>query len=289
MQVRCFGIISFGALALGGALSWFFSNFCYELVWAYLASHHVRQSLVIAYALAHLTPFILSVAIVATIYIVLRHEFRSLEGEAAVSTDLNVTRIPATSIDVDDPLDANRLDHLVSVADDKAQGFRWRRLLSVFGAAVLLLGISLASWYLVPTAIGPAVSVIIDPPTVIKRNQDGTDRIFVERSPDEIRDNFDGHTTAQADSLVAPYLSKWLAFTGIISDIIPVTSTNYIMIVFGSGHQLMAGKMLVYAFFDEKKWHDRISILRRGDTINSACRILEILQTSLKVDQCELF
>jgi hypothetical protein len=65
----------------------------------------------------------------------------------------------------------------------------------------------------------PLVSLIANPPLSVRRNQDGTERIFVHATPSEILSEVAGHTDQQVQAIVARYLQKWMAVTGTISDI----------------------------------------------------------------------
>jgi len=68
-------ILAVGSLALGLSFMWFFSNFFYDLFWAYLDKRHVRQADVIAYTLAHIIPFVGAIVVVAGLYFSIRHQF----------------------------------------------------------------------------------------------------------------------------------------------------------------------------------------------------------------------
>src|ERR1700730_223671 len=76
-------ILAVGSLALGLLFMWFFSNFFYDLFWAYLDKHHVRQADVIAYTLAHIIPFVGAIIVVAGLYFSIRQHFsRQLQPPA---------------------------------------------------------------------------------------------------------------------------------------------------------------------------------------------------------------
>src|SRR5207253_7251197 len=74
-----------GAMALGSLFTWFFGNLFYDLFWAFLESHHVRQSEVIAWTLGHLTPFILAFTVVGIIYASIRYELKQSNDVVAPS------------------------------------------------------------------------------------------------------------------------------------------------------------------------------------------------------------
>jgi len=67
-RTRLRAILAVGSLALGLLFMWFFSNFFYDLFWAFLDGYHVRQADVIAYTLAHIIPFVVALIVVAGLY-----------------------------------------------------------------------------------------------------------------------------------------------------------------------------------------------------------------------------
>jgi len=64
MSRRIWTIVVIGALALGAVLTWFFGNFFYDLLWAFLDDHNISHAKVIAFTLAQLLPFVLAIIIV---------------------------------------------------------------------------------------------------------------------------------------------------------------------------------------------------------------------------------
>ncbi len=62
------------ALILGGLFVWFSSNFFYTLFWAVLEKWNFKEANVVAYTLAHLTPFVLIILVVMAVYFIARHE-----------------------------------------------------------------------------------------------------------------------------------------------------------------------------------------------------------------------
>jgi hypothetical protein len=62
------------AILLGALVMWFSSNFFYSLFWAYTDKWQFKEADAIAYTLAHLTPFVLTVLLVIGLYFVVRYE-----------------------------------------------------------------------------------------------------------------------------------------------------------------------------------------------------------------------
>jgi hypothetical protein len=71
---RLWIIFGAGAVGLGIVLTWFLSNFLYDLLWAFLEDRHIKQANTVAFVLAHIIPFISSIIIVALIYFGVRYE-----------------------------------------------------------------------------------------------------------------------------------------------------------------------------------------------------------------------
>jgi hypothetical protein len=62
------------AFIVGLLFMWFSSNFFYTLFWAFLERWDFKEANVVAYTLAHITPFILIVLVVLGLYFIVRHE-----------------------------------------------------------------------------------------------------------------------------------------------------------------------------------------------------------------------
>ena len=69
MSRRIWTIVVIGVLALGTVLYWFFGNFSYDLLWAFLDDHNISHAKVIAFTLSHLLPFVLAIILVGLIYL----------------------------------------------------------------------------------------------------------------------------------------------------------------------------------------------------------------------------
>jgi hypothetical protein len=69
-----------GAITLGIFMAWFSGNFFYSLFWAWLGKWNFKEADVIAYTLAHLTPFVLTLAAAGALYIFVRHEMKRNAG-----------------------------------------------------------------------------------------------------------------------------------------------------------------------------------------------------------------
>ena len=75
MSRRIWTIVVIGVLALGTVLYWFFGNFSYDLLWAFLDDHNISHAKVIAFTLSHLLPFVLAIILVGLIYLAIRYQF----------------------------------------------------------------------------------------------------------------------------------------------------------------------------------------------------------------------
>lgn len=82
---RLIAIVVVGVLALNVVIGRFAGGFFYDLFWAFLEQHHVRQADVIAYTLTHLASFLLARLIVAPLFLPVRYEL-SRDGKARATT-----------------------------------------------------------------------------------------------------------------------------------------------------------------------------------------------------------
>lgn len=85
MPSRAIGFAALIVIALGAAITWFMGNFLYSLLWGWPDQWHVREADLIAYTLAHITPFILSLLIVTGGFFLLRWEMRREAGDSSTT------------------------------------------------------------------------------------------------------------------------------------------------------------------------------------------------------------
>jgi hypothetical protein len=95
---------------------------------------------------------------------------------------------------------------------------------------------------------------------------------------------FDEHTSIQAEKLVQPYLKKWMR--------IPNTVVYNINDRGDEGYRVSAtisndNGPLVHLYFD-KRWNERISILRRGSTLAIIGQIVSVETHGLRLENCEI-
>jgi hypothetical protein len=135
-------------------------------------------------------------------------------------------------------------------------------------------------------APSPGRPVLVKPPQSLALNADGTERIFVHSSPEEIHRNYEGHTEDQAKALNAPYFLKWMAISGIVQN--AVTDARGVFVDFTSTQTILSGAYSVQLNFGPS-WKEKLSILKVGDALNAVCRISDIGSIGMALDQCEAF
>jgi hypothetical protein len=121
---RIIAIVVVGAVALTLIFGWFFGNFFYDLFWAFLEQHHIRQADVIAYTLSHIVSFLLACLVVAILFVAIRYEL-SREHKKRDSDISPSARTAAKTIEIkygeDGPFerllstDLSRLERLLSL------------------------------------------------------------------------------------------------------------------------------------------------------------------------------
>jgi hypothetical protein len=92
---RLEAIFILGTSAVAVAVAWFFGNFFYSLLWAYLARWHLREADMIAYTLANLIPFSLIVLLGIGFYCLVRYEIRR---QVIVQQDMSEALVQTTSL-----------------------------------------------------------------------------------------------------------------------------------------------------------------------------------------------
>jgi hypothetical protein len=127
--------------------------------------------------------------------------------------------------------------------------------------------------------------VLIEPPQSVLKNPDGSQRIFIRVLPHEISAAFEGRTTNQAMTLVAPYLLKWIAISAIVHNVKTyedgTTFVHFISV-------LNQTTVTVTSAEFGPKWRDNLSVVNKGDTLKVVCRISKIEQSIINVDSCEI-
>jgi hypothetical protein len=130
---RAIGFAAISVVILGAALTWFMGNFLYSLLWAWLDSQHVREADVIAYTLAHITPFLLSLLLVAGIYFLLRLEFRREIGRKP-ECDIPLTAEPVFTGTA--ALSKINWQHTL----DFLKNYKWHISILIFGMIIFYSG-----------------------------------------------------------------------------------------------------------------------------------------------------
>jgi hypothetical protein len=153
--------------------------------------------------------------------------------------------------------------------------------LAIFGLVLTVIGIRQNATTVSEPAPAPAPLssssapsvasgvVLIDPPQAMRKNEDGSRRIFIRILPQEMAQNFEGRTANQAMSLIAPYLLKWIAISGVVRDAKTYGD--------GTTRIYFASKDLPVTVAEfEDKWKDTLSPINTGQTLRTVCRIAKI-------------
>jgi len=104
------------------------------------------------------------------------------------------------------------------------------------------------------------------------------DKITVDVSVDYLVGLCSGLTTLQAEQLTRPYIKKWMTASGIIEDL-GQRSADEIGLLFEHSY--------LSVWFD-KEWHDRLSVLKRGDRITIRGQIITVKINAVRLDHCEI-
>jgi hypothetical protein len=80
MSSRFKALLLLAVIALGMLFTWFFGNFFYDLLWAFLSAHGVLEADLIAMVTAHLIPFILASVLITGVYFFVHYELSKSLG-----------------------------------------------------------------------------------------------------------------------------------------------------------------------------------------------------------------
>jgi hypothetical protein len=110
------------------------------------------------------------------------------------------------------------------------------------------------------------------------------DRSVVDVTPQGLTQMFRDRTHVQATSRAADVIDKWMKVSGPLGDV-RVSSPSRAQVTFA--HE-RGDFTTVYMYFRGRKWVNRVSLLKVGDTITVLGRISEIQAYDVHLDNCEL-
>ncbi len=111
------------------------------------------------------------------------------------------------------------------------------------------------------------------------------DRIEIDVTPEHLWSLFEGRTGIQGESLVEPFIGKWMRLAGPLGDVGRI-SEKWLQVTFRYGTQPM-GKH-VYIYVRDKRWIDRVVLLKIGDEIVVLGRIERVSAMEIRLDHCVL-
>jgi hypothetical protein len=135
----------------------------------------------------------------------------------------------------------------------------------------------------IPAQSGNSVSGTVPLPSTR-----GDERIFVSASitPAHLLSFFKDRTSIQAQKLVAPFIGKWMKLSGNLDEVLS-SNPSRAQVTF-SGRGLGSELACVYMCFRTEDSIDRLSILKRGDSMAVVGRITHADAIQLDLDNCEL-
>lgn len=117
-------------------------------------------------------------------------------------------------------------------------------------------------------------------------NQADAERIIVEVTPEYLTNFFNEHTAAQANRLLSPYVGKWIEVSGFVVDV--YEESDYSSVFLDTDPRPESYRYYVIAYFRNKKWIDRASVLKRDDCVSVLGKIYRASSTSLHLEDCEI-
>lgn len=113
--------------------------------------------------------------------------------------------------------------------------------------------------------------------------QPPSERIFVNVGPEYLSKFFLQHTDIQAARLIEPYIGKWMKVLGVVKDVSKVTKETVVVMERSSE----TDSLIVFAYFSDPKWVERVVLLRRDDVLVVIGRISRVTLTSIYLNFCE--
>jgi hypothetical protein len=133
-----------------------------------------------------------------------------------------------------------------------------------------------------------AASSSLVPASVSSQSTQVGGRNFVGASitPEYLVGLFKEHTSIQARKLIEPFTGKWMRVSGQVNEVIS-SSSDLAQVTF-SGRGLTSDLAGIYMYFRTKDSIERLTILRRGDSLTIVGKIRDVSAVQIDLDTCEL-
>jgi hypothetical protein len=109
------------------------------------------------------------------------------------------------------------------------------------------------------------------------------ERLFVDRTPQELMRFREEHTSVNANKLLEVFMGKWLRVPGIFEDVAVERTTLFVTLVMPTG----TSRSVAFLYF-QLEWHDRLLMLKRGAPITVIGRIVSVGLGEVVLTDCEL-
>jgi hypothetical protein len=132
------------------------------------------------------------------------------------------------------------------------------------------------------------------PPWIIRtfhRNDvvDITHRIFVEITPKQMTEFYEGRTGIEGDRLLEPYLGKWTTVVGTIGDIYGMPAVPAVGPTIVLAEEDPEKPSLDYATLNfSPSWSGRVATLHKGQKVTVVCTIAGAQRITANFNNCEL-
>jgi hypothetical protein len=130
------------------------------------------------------------------------------------------------------------------------------------------------------------VSIIENIPQSMRRNPNGTGRIFVRSTPNDILSQFEGRTDQQAQNIVAKFIDNWLALKVRVTDILEyqnIHGDRGVLLNLGDAFS----KDLIAATFS-LKWKRQLLLLNKGDMVSIMRLIYDVDRIAIYMDKYQI-
>lgn len=124
---------------------------------------------------------------------------------------------------------------------------------------------------------------LFTPPKEVTKNVDGSSREFIQDTPTSIERIYANNTKLKADDLLRDKVGKWIAVTGIVSDIAMQDYENKAIIVHVTEERLSSASL---AF--DSRWGAKLSGIQKNDRIYAICKFFGGDADTISANDCEL-
>jgi hypothetical protein len=125
-------------------------------------------------------------------------------------------------------------------------------------------------------------------------------REYLDIKREKLLEFFDKYNEAQSETLVKPYIGKWMEIPGRVRNVsreaLPLSMQDGVPYKWGikvilstaSGDKKKLAHIVTQATFDDQRWMDRAAVLKRNEDIKIRGQIRLVFNSGFALDHCEI-